>query len=80
MGEEHLLRLGTRPEAGVCLDCAQHLHRRAKELADRQRPFPTPASIVRAATRSVRDAVLSRGWHDHPAVGSALRRIDRFLP
>lgn len=49
--ENVLLRLGAHPEAGVCPDCAQHLHRRATEHADRRRAFHTPGSLARTATR-----------------------------
>ena len=78
--ENVLLRLGAHPEAGVCPDCAQHLHRRATEHADRRRAFHTPGSLARTATRTARDKVVSRGWHQHPALGPLLRALDRHLP
>jgi hypothetical protein len=73
--EDSLVRLGSHPEVGVCLNCVHFLQRKAR---DRQ------ASIVRQSLRgaaeSVRGQVVAGGWHERPVTGPALRWLDRHLP
>ena len=76
--ETELTRLGQHPEVGVCLGCAVFLKRRA--TANRNAGNRSPASRVRDAINMVREAVISRGWHEHGPLGALLRRIDRYLP
>jgi hypothetical protein len=73
--EGALLRLGSHPEVGVCIDCGVYLGRRAR---DHQ------ASAVRIQLRgaadSIRDQVVSRGWHERPVIGPVLLWINRRAP
>ena len=81
-GKEHpataLLNLGSRPEATVCLWCADFLARRAGERRDRLRP--SAAGRVRDVLRSGRRVVMARGWQTLPVVGPILRWLGRYLP
>lgn len=76
--ETELTRLGQHPEVGVCLGCAVFLKRRA--TANRDAGHPGPASRVRGIIDTVREAVISRGWHEHGPLAGLLRRLDRYLP
>lgn len=76
--EQDLLQLSSRPEAAVCLRCAEFLARRARERRDAQRPGP--GARARDVLRSGRAAVMKRGWHRRPVIGAALRRLGRHLP
>lgn len=76
--EVSLVRLGSRPEVTICLDCARSLHRRA--LARRHEHRWTPMGVVRGAVQRARDWVIENGWHARGPLGAFLRRIDRFLP
>ena len=75
--ETSLLRLGARPEAAVCLQCATYLHRRTEHddaLA------PSMASRGRSVIRRARSLVINHGWQNVPVIGLVLRRFDRWLP
>jgi hypothetical protein len=76
--EHELTRLGQHPEVGVCLGCAVFLKRRA--TAHRDAGHPSPVGRVRGVIHTVREAVISRGWHEHGPFAALLRRIDRHLP
>lgn len=76
--EIELTRLGQHPEVGVCLGCAVFLKRRA--TANHDVGHATPAARVHGAIATVRNAVISRGWHAHGPLATLLRRIDRHLP
>ncbi|QNG55915.1 hypothetical protein H6H00_28625 [Pseudonocardia petroleophila] len=76
--EVDLVRLGARPEAAVCLDCARFVKRRAVARRDEHRW--TPFGAVRGGVQWVRDRVISNGWHERGPLGAFLRRLDRFLP
>jgi hypothetical protein len=76
--EQHLVRLGSHPEVGVCFGCVRFLQRRVAERQDELRP--SAATRLRSGVRAVREWVISRGWHDRPVLGRLLRWIDRFLP
>ena len=76
--EEHVVRLGQRPEVAVCLDCALFLNRRAMQRRDEL--SPSLARRVRSGLQACRDWVVARGWHAHGAFGSFLRWLDRHLP
>ena len=73
--EDRLVRLGARPEAAVCLDCAADVRRRARE-----RVATAPGRRLHEAADHVRGAVMSRGWHEQPRLGAVLKRINRSLP
>ena len=73
--EDSLVRLGSHPEVGVCIDCVQFLRRRA---GDRQ--ATVMRQTLRGAAESVRGQVIQRGWHQRPVVGPALRWLDRHSP
>jgi hypothetical protein len=73
--EDALVRLGSHPEVGICINCVHFLGRRARDhqaTVIRQR--------LRATAESVRAEVMARGWHQHPAFGPALRWINRHVP
>ncbi|MHA6784026.1 hypothetical protein ACVGOW_23975 [Pseudonocardia saturnea] len=76
--EIDLVRLGARPEAAICLDCARFVKRRAVARRDEHRR--TPFGAVRGGVQRVRDRVISNGWHERGPLGAFLRRLDRFLP
>jgi hypothetical protein len=74
--ETHLLRLGARPEAAVCGECAVHLRQRARALGN-------PPALVRhlhSTANHIRDAVISANLHNRPGIGPALRWINRRSP
>jgi hypothetical protein len=75
---ERLLRLGSRPEAAVCLGCAHFLHQQAGQREDALRP--SIAGRVRDGLRSARRVVMDRGWHQRPLIGRPLRWLGRHLP
>lgn len=73
---DRMVHLGTHPEVTVCADCARFLHRRAALLG----AHATPVALIRRATQTIRDQVLSRQIHERRVVGPFLRWLDRFLP
>jgi hypothetical protein len=55
------VRLGSHPEAGVCLACAHYLHLQARGREDaRRRSLPARA---REQLHAARQVVITRGWH-----------------
>ncbi|WP_019874477.1 hypothetical protein [Sporichthya polymorpha] len=74
--ESHLLRLGARPEAAVCGECAIHLRQRARALGNRR----AVARHLHNAANRFREAVISAGLHNRPGIGPALRWINRRSP
>jgi hypothetical protein len=73
--ENELVHLGNHPEVGICINCVHFLQRRARDhqaTVMRQR--------LRGAAESVRGEVMTRGWHERPVVGPALRWLNRHLP
>jgi hypothetical protein len=78
--EDRLVRLGTHPEVGVCLQCAKFLHRRALEQNDVVRGSHGLAARGRAVVQTSRDFVIRHGWQHGRFSGPVLRRIDKFLP
>lgn len=76
---DQLLALGARPEATVCLDCATHLHRRARQARDHGRPL-TPGRALRGVVARVRDFVIAHRLHGWPVLGTFLHWLDRRLP
>jgi hypothetical protein len=73
-----LLNLGSRPEATVCLWCADFLARRADERRDHLRP--SLAGRARGVLRAGRRTVMEHGWQTLPVVGPLLRWLGRYLP
>ncbi len=70
-----LVRLGSHPEVGICVNCVSFLHRKARDLqatAMRRR--------LRGAAESARREVMTRGWHNLPVIGPVLRWINQRLP
>ncbi|PYI65491.1 hypothetical protein CVV68_18150 [Arthrobacter livingstonensis] len=75
--ESRLIRLGSRPEAGVCLNCTIHLRRRARErLAEGRRPLARWKAQV---SRQSREQIMEHHWHQRPIIGPILRWINRHL-
>ncbi|HEX3827990.1 MAG TPA: hypothetical protein VHV82_12035 [Sporichthyaceae bacterium] len=74
--ESQLLHLGSRPEAAVCLDCAMHLRRRARE----QEAANPVLRMLHAGGRRVRETVMASGVHKRPVIGPVLRWVNRRLP
>jgi hypothetical protein len=35
---------------------------------------------LRSAAESIRGEVMTRGWHERPVIGPALKWINRYLP
>ncbi len=73
--EDGLTRLGKHPEVGVCVNCARFLSRRARDIQ-----ASAMRRQLRGAAESVRGHVMSRGWHQHPVFGPALRWINQHVP
>ncbi|MDQ0279507.1 hypothetical protein QO003_003810 [Arthrobacter silviterrae] len=76
--ESGIIRLGSRPEAGVCLNCTISLRQRARVRAAEGR-----GGLAHWGAQAVnrgRQGVMARNWHRLPAVGPALRWINRHLP
>ncbi len=73
-----LVHLGNHPEVAVCVRCAHSLSKWAWEIEDAGRSGP--AARVRDTFRSLRQAVVRRGWHHRAGIGRALRWIGRFTP
>jgi hypothetical protein len=73
-----LIRLGSHPEAGICLACAHYLHQQARARADAR--HPTPAARARDQLRSARQLVIRHDWHRAPIIGRPLRWLGRHLP
>jgi hypothetical protein len=74
--EAGVLRLGARPEAAVCVDCAYHLGRRARERT----ASAGPVRVLYRTGGRIRETVTRRGWPDLPVLGAIVRRIGRHLP
>jgi hypothetical protein len=73
--EAQLLRLGARPEAAICLDCATHLRQRARAHS----PKPVVRHLHKAANR-IGGAVMHAGLHNRPIIGRTLRWLNRRSP
>lgn len=78
--EDRLIRLGTRPEAAVCFQCAKFLHRRAREENDVLRDSHRLAARGRVVFKTGREVVLRHGWQDGRFSGPVLRWIDKLTP
>jgi len=76
--EDQLLRLGTHPEAAVCLRCSVYLVRQARIRLDAL--HPSPAARVRQVMDVGRQTVVQHGGHRLPIVGAALRWVGDHLP
>lgn len=77
-GDSHLARLDSRPEVGVCADCARYLHRHAQAIHDQNRR--SLAGTVRAVGERVRETVLRHGLQHRPVIGPILLWLDRHTP
>lgn len=73
---DRMVHLGAHPEVTVCADCTRFLHRRAALLG----AHATPLALIRRATQTIRDQVLSRQIHQRRVIGPLLRWLDKFLP
>jgi len=76
--EASMVRLGSHPEAAVCLSCAHFVHKEARAREDAARP--SSIGRLRDVLRSGRHLVVDHGWHRLPVVGPGLRWLGRFLP
>lgn len=73
-----LVHLGQHPEVAVCVRCAHSLSKWAGQIEDRQR---AGASVwTRERIRSLRKAIVRRGWHHNRIIGRPLRWLGRFTP
>lgn len=73
-----LVHLGNHPEVTVCIRCAHSISKWAWEIEDQSRPGM--AARARDQFRSVRKAVVQRGWHQSRLVGRPLRWLGSRLP
>lgn len=73
--EDTLVRLGSRPEVGICISCVHFLRRRARD-----KQATVVRQTLRGAAESVRGQVMTRGWHQRPVIGPALKWLNRHLP
>jgi hypothetical protein len=73
--EDTLVRLGSHPEVGICVACVHCLRRRARD-----HQATALRRTLRGAAESVRGQVMTRGWHQRPLIGPALRWLNRHLP
>jgi hypothetical protein len=73
-----MLHLGNHPEVAVCINCAHFLHKEATGIEDSSKAGLGPRA--RDAFRSVRRAVVQRGWHRSPLIGRPLKWLGRYLP
>jgi hypothetical protein len=78
--EDRLIRLGTRPEAAVCIQCAKFLGRRAREQNDVVRGNRGLAARGRVVFKTGRDVVIRHGWQHGHISGPVLRWVDKFMP
>lgn len=76
--EDRIIRLGARPEAGVCLACTIVLRSTARRREPRAVKWP--ARIVLGMVDRARDTVMRHGWQRRMLIGTLLRRINRHLP
>lgn len=73
--DSDLVHLGEHPEVAVCTGCARYLNRRA-----RQANATVASRRLYVAAEKIRDAVIARGWHEHPRIGPVLKWLDRRMP
>lgn len=78
--EDRLIRLGTRPDAAVCFQCAKFLHRRAREQNDVVRGDRGLRARGRVVFKTGREVVLRHGWQNGRFSGPVLRWIDKLTP
>lgn len=68
--EVGILRLGARPEAGICVNCTISLRTRARErTADNQGAW---SRWQAQALRRGRETIMHHHWHERPVLGPAL--------
>src|SRR4051794_29952293 len=77
-GPSQMVHLGNHPEVALCRGCARWAAKQAWEIDDRSRGGPLV--LARDRVRTVRQAVVHRGWHRNRVVGGPLRWIGRHLP
>ena len=75
--DQHLTRLGSHPEVGVCAECARWLYRRARSSDTGAR---TPGGLLRRGVAAARGRVMHAGMQYWPVIGPLLRRLDGHLP
>lgn len=73
--DDALVRLGSHPEVGVCVNCAHFLARRARDIQATQL-----RKRLRGTAESIRREVMARNLHNQPVIGPALRWINRHSP
>ena len=73
-----MVHLGNHPEVTLCTRCARSVSTWAGEIEDRSR---TGVAVkLRDGFRSLRKAVVRRGWHHSRLVGRPVRWLGRYLP
>jgi len=72
------VRLGNHPEVGVCTRCARSIGKWGREIEDRDRSGPGVSA--RDGFRSLRKAVVRRGWQNARILGGPLRWLGKRLP
>jgi hypothetical protein len=75
---ESMVHLGNHPEVGLCLGCAHFVHKQASGIEDHAKTGLT--ARARDGFRTLRRAVVDRGWHRHRLFGGPLRWLGRYLP
>lgn len=75
---DRMVHLGNHPEVALCLRCARFVAKSGREIEDRDKDGG--AARARDQFRTVRKAVVRRGWHNAPVIGAALRWIGRRTP
>ncbi len=73
--EGELTRLGDHPEVGICTDCALFLRRRARAAHAGQ-----ITRHLHATANRIREVVMSQHLNERPAIGPALRWLNRRVP
>jgi hypothetical protein len=73
-----MVHLGNHPEVALCRACARWAAKQAWEIDDRTK---TGLLVrVRERFRSLRRAVIDRGWHRSKLLGRPLRWLGDHLP
>jgi len=75
---DRMVHLGNHPEVNICLGCAHFVDQQATEIEDAEKRGA--AVFVRDRLRSLRAAVIRRGWHQSRFIGGTLRWLGKHLP
>jgi hypothetical protein len=75
ISQDALVHLSNHPEVGICINCVHFLGRRARDYQ-----APVIRRRLRGIAGSIRGEVMTRGGHERPVVGPALKWLNRHLP